>query len=57
MAKHSKNKEQKIKQLDFFSVLIVILVIILIGLLIIIHFKNKSENNNLSSLNISNNNK
>ena len=57
MAKHSKSREPKIKQLDFFSSLIVILVIILIGLLIIIHFKNKSENDNLPSQNISNNNK
>ena len=57
MAKHSKSREPKIKQLDFFSALIVILVIILIGLLIIIHFKNKSENDNLPSQNISNNNK
>lgn len=57
MAKHSKSREPKIKQLDFFSALIIILVIILIGLLIIIHFKNKSENDNLPSQNISNNNK
>lgn len=57
MKKHSKNRKPKIKQLDFFSVLIVILVIILIALLIIIHFKNKAENNNLQSQNISSNNK
>ena len=55
MAKHSKSREPKIKQLDFFSVLIVILVIILIALLIIIHFKNKSEDDNLPSQNISSN--
>ena len=57
MKKHSKNRKPKIRQLDFFSVLIVILVIILIALLIIIHFKNKAENNNLQSQNISSNNK
>lgn len=57
MKKYSKNKKPKIRQLDFFSVLIVILVIILIALLIIIHFKNKAENNNLQSQNISSNNK
>ena len=57
MAKHSKSREPKIKQLDFFSVLIVILVIILIALLIIIHFKNKSEDDKLPSQNISSNNK
>ena len=57
MTKHSKTRKPKIKRLDFFSVLTVILVIILIALLIIIHFKNKSENNNLPSQNISSNNK
>ncbi|MDY4078629.1 MAG: polysaccharide deacetylase family protein [Clostridium sp.] len=57
MSKHLKSRKPKIKQLNFFSVLIVILVIILIALLIIIHFKNKSGNDNLPSQNISSNNK